>query len=344
MKVKLRFILILTFIISSIITTIQFNTHRPRLLILHSYGSETEQARNINRGLRDVLRSKTYFSIRWYYSGLHTMTSKNMAESEALRVRKLISTWKPDIILAVGYDAQKYVAHHYINDPKIKLVYCAAHEEAEHYGLNHATNTTGTLMIPPLDTLRDMLLDLGQQLALAKPLRILHLGDKSDDVEDDGTYMATKEWGDLRFVGNKYVETFDDWKNAVRQAEKHADFILTSGYHKLSRSRTNHTWVSAHEVVAWTVAHSSIPVIGTRSQYVWDGGMLAVGASLYTQGREAGKISIKLLEQHVSPSSIPVSTPNDFVVAVNQSKLRERHIYLPDIYIALARASNNYFP
>lgn len=119
---------------------------------------------------------------------------------------------------------------------------------------------------------------------------------------------------------------------------------MTSNYGELSRSRTDKTRVPAQEVVDWTVLHSSVPVIGTRSQYVWDGGMLAVGASMYEQGREAGSIAVRLLEKHASPTDIPVRIPGEFVVAANESRLKERNIHLPDIYKALARASNNYFP
>jgi hypothetical protein len=343
MKIRLRFALILAFVIGATATIILFNTHRPRLLIIHSHGSETAQIRTINRGLRDELRSKTHFSIRWYYSGLDTMASKQLAEAESLRVRKLVSALQPNVILAVGDEAQEYVSRHYANDSRIKIVYCAVHEDVVPYGLDHAANATGTLMIPPLDALRDVLMEISHQLGLARPLRVFHVGDKSDDVKDDGTYMAGNDWGDVNFIGNEYVGTFEDWKAAVGRAAKRADVILTSDYQDLSRSSTDQTLVPGREVVDWTVSHAAVPVVGTRSQYVWDGGMLAVGASTYEQGREAGAIAISLLEQHVSPSDIPARTPKGFVVAANESRLRERNLHLPDVYQALARASNNYF-
>lgn len=343
MKANLRFGLILAFVLSVAITIIQFNTHRPRLLVVHSAGSETEKIRAINRGLRDELRSKNYFSIRWYYSGLSNSTDPARAEAEGLRARRLVDGWTPEVILAVGDEAQQYVARHYANNPAIKIVYCAVHEDVEPYGLDHAANATGALMVPPLEALEDALLGLGRQLALRRPLRVVHIGDKSDDVGDDGEYMAARHWSGVRFLGNRYVATFDAWKAAVSQAAGQADFILTSDYRELATSATDSTWVPAEEVVAWTVAHAPVPVIGTRSQYVWDGGMLAVGSSLYEQGREAGSMAVRLLEQHESPAAIAPRMPKEFVVAARESGLKARNLHLPAIYQALARASNNYF-
>jgi len=343
MKAKIRFALIMAFIVGTTITIVLYNTHRPRLLILHSNGSENEQIRPINRGLRDELRSKQHFSIRWYYSGLNAMVSKHLAEAESLRVRNLVSALKPDVILAVGDEAQEYVTRYYANDPVIKVVYCAVHGDVTSYGLDHAANATGSLMTPPLDALHDLLLELGRQLAVAKPIRVFHVGDRTDDVQDDGSYMEGKKWGNVHFVGNQYVGTFDEWKLAVGQAAKRADFILTSDYHALSRSSFDQTPVPAREVVVWTETHSPIPVVGSRAHYVGDGGMLAVGASMYEQGRAAGSIAIKLLELHASPADIPRVMSNEFVVAASESRLKEKNLYLPDIYKALARASNNYF-
>ena len=344
MKTKLLYGLILAFILGATLVIIQANTHRPRLLIIHSHSSETAQALTINRGLRDELRNKTHFSVRWYYSGLNAIPNRAQAEVQALRVRKLVDTWKPDVILAVGDEVQDYVTRHYANDNKIQIVYCAVHEDVEPYGLAHATNATGTLMLPPLAALRELLVNLGWQIGPDKPLRVLHLADKSDDVIDDGAYMVHHDWGNVNFVGNAYQGTFEDWKMAVKDAATRADIILTSDYSELYRSAADPSLVPAKEVIAWTLDHAKIPVIGTRSQFVWDGGMLAVGASLYQQGREATNKAIQLLEKRTSIARIPPSFPSEFVVAANESKLKEQNIKLPDIYKALARASNNYFP
>ncbi|HJW01724.1 MAG TPA: hypothetical protein VJ548_00470 [Azospira sp.] len=343
MKSNLRFGLILAFVIGVAVTIIQFNTHRPRLLVLHSAGAETERIRAINRGLRDELRNKNYFSIRWYYSGLSDKGDQGLAEAEGLRARRLVDGWAPKVILAVGDEAQQYVTRHYANRPDIKIVYCAVHDDVEPYGLDHAANATGAVMIPPLEALEEMLAGLGQQLGLKRPLRVVHLGDLSDDVGDDGEFMAARHWSAVRFLGNHYVRTFDAWQATVRQAAKQTDFILTSDYRELARSATDPSRVPAEEVVAWTVEHSPVPVIGTRAQYVWDGGMLAMGASQYEQGREAGSMAVRLLEQVVSPAVLPARSPKEFVVAARESRLMAQNLNLPPVYQALARASNNYF-
>lgn len=343
MKTTLKFSLISIFVVGAVFIVVHFNTQRPRLLIVHSAGSETSSVLGINRGLRDQLRNKSNLNVRWYYSGLSDKP-KSQAEEDSLRVRHLVDSWHPNVLVSVGDEAQAYVARHYVDDSNIRLVYCAVHDDIKPYGLDLAKNAGGFLVTPQLRALTDLLQDFARQLQIQGPIRVVHLGDQSSDVQDDAAFMSAYNWGAFRFIGNDLVDNFDEWQDRVRHVKASADFILTSDYRALARTPTDRIPVPPSEVIAWTVAHSPIPVIGTSNQYVRDGGWIAIFASPYEQGSSAGAMAIRLLLQPDSERHAAPHVPQEFVTAVRDSAFRSAGLILPDIYTSLAKATNNYFP
>ena len=97
-----------------------------------------------------------------------------------------------------------------------------------------------------------------------------------------------------------------------------------------------------HHSIEWTEANSSIPLIGTASFFVEDGGMFAIGPSGFEQGEVAAKMAIRILDDEVVPSDIPVAMPQQFIVYMRRSTMVKRGIALPRMYESFARATGNY--
>jgi len=172
---------------------------------------------------------------------------------------------------------------------------------------------------------------------------VVHIGDKSSSVEHDDHYMREFDWRPLVNLPSRKPGTFDDWKKAVLDVQGKTDFILTTNYRKISRSADDRALVPPEEVVAWTLANSKVPVIGTNGFFVEDGGELAIGTSPFEQGEVATRMAIKLLEGQAA-TAIPHASPRQFVVYMRSVRLRQRGMELPPLYEAFARATNNDFP
>ena len=94
----------------------------------------------------------------------------------------------------------------------------------------------------------------------------------------------------------------------------------------------------------WTEENSPVPVIGTNPFNTEDGAMLSVGVSPYEQGETMAEMARMIIEKGVAPKAIPIRTSHQYVVAFRKSALERRHMKVPQIFEAFARATENYYP
>ena len=340
---RLRLILISIFLAGSTTVIVTYNLHKPRVLVLQSYDLSYPWTREVSVGVHRVLDEYPHFAVRWFYMDTKRHPWKEFRQKMGLSARQSIDRWRPDVIIAVDDDAQEFVTRHYVNHPTIKVAFAGVNGGIEPYGFVGASNVTGIFERKDLAALKAALLALRWPRPAAGSLRVVHIGDKSSSVEHDDHYMREFDWRPLINLPSHKPGTFDDWKKAVLDVQGKTDFILTTNYRKIGRSAGDRALVPPEEVVAWTLANSKVPVIGTNGFFVEDGGELAIGTSPFEQGEVAARMAIKLLEGQVA-KAIPHASTRQFVVYMRSAKLRQRGMELPPLYEAFARATNNDFP
>lgn len=343
MKNRLRLFLITIFLLASIGVVVNYNLHKPRVLVLHSYDTSYPWSRDVSVGVHRVLDEHAHFAVRWFYMDTKRHPEREFKQKMGLAARQAIDRWKPDVIIAVDDDAQEFVTRHYVNHPHIQIVFAGVNGGVESYGFIGATNVTGIFERKDLPSLKDALLALRGPRPATQTLRVVHIGDTSHSVDQDERHLRAFDWNPLVLLASRRPDSFDDWKKAVLELQEQADFILTTNYRKIARSATDKTLVLPEEVIAWTVANSRIPVVGTNGFFVEDGGELAIGTSPFEQGEVAGGMVLKLLAGQRA-NSIPHASTRQFVVYMRSAKLRQKGLELPPLYEAFARATNNDFP
>jgi len=340
---RLRLILISLFLVASVVVVVAYNLHKPRVLVLQSYDLGYPWTREVSVGLHRVLDEHSHFAVRWFYMDTKRHPWKEFKQKMGLSARQSIDRWKPDVIIAVDDDAQEFVTRHYVNHPGIRIVFAGVNGGIEPYGFVGAGNVTGIFERKDLPALKEALLALRWRRQAAGPLRVVHIGDTSSSVEHDDHYMREFDWRPMVNLPSRKLGTFDDWKAAVLEVQGKTDFILTTNYRKISRSAANKTLVPPEEVVAWTVANSHVPVVGTNGFFVEDGGELAIGTSPFEQGEVAARMAVKLLGGQAA-QDIPHASTRQFVVYMRSARLHRRGMELPPLYESFARATNNDLP
>jgi hypothetical protein len=340
---RLRLILISVFLAGTIVVIIAYNLHKPRVLVLHSYDLTYPWTREVNVGVRRVLDEHSHFAVRWFYMDTKRHPEQEFKEKMGLSARQSIDRWKPDVIIAVDDDAQEFVTRHYVNHPQIKIVFAGVNGGVESYRFVGAGNVTGIFERKDFAALKEALLALRWPRSASGPLRVVHIGDISSSVEVDDQHMRDFDWKPLINLPSRRVGTFDEWKKAVLDVQDKTDFIVTTNYRKLGRSASSGSLLAPGEVVAWTIANSRVPVIGTNGFFVEDGGELAIGTSPFEQGEVAAHMAVKLLAGQLA-RDIPYASTHQFVVYMRSAKLHQRGMDLPSLYEAFARATNNDLP
>ncbi len=319
-----------------------FNANKPTLLVLHSYGEDYVWAREVSVGLRRVLDDATGINVHF-----HHMHTKRFNDQDALRragiaAREAIERLDPDVLLAVDDYAQSLAARYYVDDPKLKIVFAGLNGGVAPYGYDQARNVTGILERKPARALKEVLLSMARDRGIAQP-RALYLADSGYSAERDAEHLAAFDWGELDYRPARFVGDFEAWQQTVKALSGELDFLLVGGYRKLHRSADDHTLTPASEVMGWTEAHATMPVIGMNVFNTEDGATLSVGVSPYEQGEWAANAALEILGGK-SPERIAMVESSQYVVAVRKSSMERRGLMLPTIYEAFARATNNYYP
>lgn len=322
-----------------------FNVSKQRVLVLQSYDASYSWTRDIDSALRRVLATNPHIAVRWHYMDTKRHPWPRFQENAGILARNTIDNWQPDLIIAGDDDAQEYAARHYAGDPRVRIVFLGINGQIDAYGYDKLRDkVTGILERKQLNGVRQLLLDYARRNGVTKPLRLVHVGDRSHSVMQDDEFVRNFDWSPIKLADSRLVATFDEWQQAVREVQHDADFILTTNYRKLPVSTGGETLTAAADVVRWSEANSAIPLVGTNAFFVEDGGMIAIATSPYEQGEIAARMALDILAKRKTPDQIQIASTRQFVVSMRGERVKARGFVLPDVYESFARSTNNYFP
>jgi hypothetical protein len=91
------------------------------------------------------------------------------------------------------------------------------------------------------------------------------------------------------------------------------------------------------EINRWTEENSPALPIGTEVDFVADGGGLSFSPPPDDYGEKAIELALDWLDDRDTPGAPPPVVSDHFEVAVRQSRMADRGIALPPIYIEAAR-------
>ena len=92
-------------------------SRKPRVLVLHSYGTDYSWVTEVSEGINRVLAGKPY-SMRWHYMDTKRHPDDAFKERAGQAARDVIEQWQPNVIVTVADNAQALVGKHYVNDPR----------------------------------------------------------------------------------------------------------------------------------------------------------------------------------------------------------------------------------
>lgn len=341
---KIKQWLVIVFLLLTVALVSWFKYTQQKILVLQSYGPDYAWTRDVDIGLKRVLDKSMRYKVQWHYMDTKKHPDADFKRRAGILAMHEIRNFRPDLVIAVDDDAQKYAMQNYVNDPKLKIVFAGTNGSVTPYGYDHASNVTGIYERIPLGSLRTALMEMRDRNGAQIGRRILVLSDRSDTVMMDSAYIEAMDWSPFRLAGAVHAGTFDEWKRAVEGAAGWYDLILILNYQNVLKETGRRELAPPAQIMAWTEANSTVPVIGTGNWMVEDGGMLALGSSGFEQGEVSARLAMQILDNNKSPSDVPQVMPHQDLVYMRKSVMDKRGLVLPEIYEAFARALNNYYP
>jgi len=324
------------FLAAFVILLIVFNATKPRILVLHSASADSVWAQQVDRGMRDALaRNRRPLTVEWHYLGIDSPTAARRVREASAGAHRAIARFDPDMVVAVDDEANALVARAYTGRERPKILYVSLNRPPAEFGYAGAPNVSGIAEQLPLAAIRDA---VGAIFPGRNP-RVHVLGVDGETGRAEMKQARAFDWAPLRLGETALVSRAAEWSDLVKRTGSE-DILLLLGTKDLSDGKGVMT---AAEIGRWTEESAPALPVGTQVNFVADGGGLSFSPPPDDYGEKAIELALDWLDARDTPGAPPPVVSDHFEVAVRQSRMTERGIGLPSIYLEAARENGTLF-
>ncbi|MCU7929474.1 MAG: ABC transporter substrate-binding protein [Candidatus Thiodiazotropha sp. (ex Codakia rugifera)] len=293
-----------------------------KCLFISSYHQGYEWSDGVENGLRSTLLNSC--ELKQFDMDTKRYKDEVSIKKAALEAKKMIETWKPDVVITADDNAAKYLIQPYFKDHRIPFVFCGINWNVDGYGFPYS-NTTGMVEVAPINVLFNKVQHIlggvhraiyigANTLTEKKNLkRFEHAASKSGVILDSRLLTTTKDWlaayseaqeYDFIVIGSN--SGINDWNaNAVLEAVQTATKKLTL---------TNHGWMMPYTVL----------------------GLIKIPEE---QGEWAALAALTILDG-TKPTDIPIVSNRKWEVWINHPILLQSGVVIPESLIRKAKKVN----
>ena len=190
-------------------TTVALASSAVRCLYVSSYHAGYEWNDDIERGLESALQNRCVIK-KFYMDGKRHL-DEVFAKTKALEAKRLVDSWKPDIIIAADDNASKYLIMPYFKNVAVPVVFCGINWTADAYGYPYH-NATGMIEVGPLEPLH------AEVLAVVKRAR-RGVFLSANEITQNKEFLMVQKFYQRRgiTVTHKVVSSMTAWQGLTRQ-------------------------------------------------------------------------------------------------------------------------------
>lgn len=283
------------------------------VLVVHSYHPGYQWADQINKA---IVKELVVTGVKYQTVFMDTKRhgSEKFIKQAAQKVKRLIATYRPTVVIAVDDNAQTYVVADYVNNSETQFVFCGVNSEAAKYGYP-ASNVTGILeRLYPDQTLRML------KAIMPKIKQVAVVSDDSPTTDSILPRFKKKvQDGKVAIPIREYAQpaTFSQWQRTIIRLDQDGgiDALLIPLYHTVKKDGTDQS-MAPIDVMRWTLSHTTKPVVGLWPFSVEDGAFFAVTVDPREHGRVAARMAIDIIGGKTA-ADIPMVVNQEGFVSVN---------------------------
>lgn len=281
-----------------------------KVLYIDSYHEELTQLKSARDACRDTLEA-VGVTFKIYYMDTKRKKSQEHIEKAVAEVRTIITSWKPDLIIASDDNASKHVIMPHYKDSPIPIVFTGVNWDVTPYGYPYS-NVTGQIEIELVEDMLQMM------RSVSKGNRIAFL--TADNFTDRKNLKFYENRLGIKFSKIEFVSDFSQWKEKYIILQKSADMIFfrnnagIKGWDDESASK----FVKKHSVIP------SGTVLPEMSEWV----MINVAKDQREYGEYSSRTAIEILRGR-APKEIPITTNTRAELLINMTLARRCNVTLP---------------
>jgi ABC-type uncharacterized transport system substrate-binding protein len=247
-----------------------------------------------------------------------------------------INAFKPDVVIAVDDNAQRYVVKD-LASSGTPFVFLGVNADPMDYGYLRSMEAPGGYVTGSIERARlsQSFLLLQQLVPGASKLAVLCDDSPTGKPVIERVENSAAELG-INLVAVKQTGSFSEWRRFVQDIQTQADALLVIVYHTLKNDAGEP--VNEDTVLNWTVQNSKLPDMGFWSWAVEGGLLCSEAISGFQQGHYAATVASYVLMGQ-SPGEFPVDKPQRGEVCVNLARAKMLGVEIP---YELARTATLY--
>lgn len=264
-------------------------------------------------GLDDSKSSVTVFITRM---DTKRNTSDQFHREAGQKVKALIDSWKPDIVIAADDNASKFVIVPYFRGADLPFVFCGVNWDASAYGFP-ARNVTGMLEVSLIPSMLTAL------SPFVRGPRIGLLGAKNESNQKEADAYRSQFKLDLSEI--QLVDDFEAWKTAYISLQTKVDLLILAPPSFLAAGAE--TAAKQAEAKKFVLDNTKIPT-GSVEDWIAPYSLVTFAKRSSEQGEWAAQTSLKILAG-APPGQIPIVMNQQASVFLNMPLARRLGVNFP---------------
>ncbi len=295
------------------------------VLVVHSYHAGYGWTDGIQAGIAEAMKgSDTTLEVFYMDAKRKTDAAERTAAGAAAMAR--VTALKPRVVITSDDAAQTYFAKALAGKTDAPaVVFSGVNAEAATYGYP-AVNVTGILERPHVTQCLEFVHKI-----VPGATSVAFISDPGE-VTDAMIPFFKSQAQPVPIVAYDIARTFDEWKALVaRHQDK--DAILVHNYQSLKEADGKPADPKA--VMAWTVAHTTKPLVGVFDFAVRDGCVFGITESAQEHGQESGRMAREILAGRKA-GELPIITAKNGLILFNLKSAKSIGVQIPFELLELA--------
>jgi len=302
--------------------------NQPQLKILHvmSYHTPWRWTEGQLEGFKLGLAVETA-----QYKVIELDTKRKNSKTDILesvkRAKRLIHSWKPDLVYTTDDDVQNYLVRDYVGSA-IPFVFSGVNRSPEEYGFTGDNNVTGVVehehFVESVKMLRGIVPEV-------KRIAVVFDNAPLWPAVRQRMKKGLKKLPGVEIINWDTIDTYKDYQRKIKAYQGTVDALALVGIFNFKDDSGSN--VPYQEVLRWTEENSRLPDLSFWVDRVHHGALVAVTVSSREQGKAAGRIARTILIDGKSPASIEMKPTSKGVPVISLARAKRLGIKVRSGYL-----------
>ena len=292
--------------------TTKNNSPIQKILFVASYNVKNPWSSGIKSGIESVIKSRKNVILKVFNMDTMGVKSEEKKKAAAMEAKRVIDSWKPDIVITSDDNAAKFLIVPYFMDSDIPFVFCGVNWDASKYGFP-SKNVTGMIEVQLVDQLIKYL----SPYAKGNNVGSLRGNTMTNRIEAE---HFERQLGTT--IKTCFVNDINEWKRLFVQLQTEVDMILLGDIDTVELNG-----VSKSDVEKFIFENTKIPT-GHWDAWFKNNALITLATVPEEQGEYAARAALEILDgKH--PGDIPLVKNKKAKIFLNMKLAKKLGIVFP---------------